>query len=751
MDDSESSRYTLTRHLRRAGYAVVEASTTAEAYEAIAAAAPELIVLDIALPDGNGMEFCRELRAHPATASLPVVQISAQFTRGEDYARGLDSGADTYLFQPIEPTVLLASVRSLLRARKAEAARARLAAIVENADEPIISKDLNGVITSWNSAAERIFGYSAKEAVGQSMTLIIPAELRDQERDFLERLAQGERIEQLDTVRVAKDGRRIDVQLTISPIRDEAGRIVGASKIIHDITRRKKAEEALRASETRLKTILENLHEGLIVVVPEGAALHWNRMALEMHGYTSQEQELSDFSKAMQLYEITTLEGQAVPLEQWPVPRLLREGSLRDYELIVRHKHRSWERVLSYGGVVLPSTGNIALLGLLTIRDVTERKQAERALVESEERFRTLADNISQFAWMADQSGSIFWYNKRWFEYTGTTLKGVRGWGWKKVHHPEHVERVERTFRACVETGQPWEDTFPLRAKDGTYRWFLSRALPIRDAKGRTALWFGTNTDITEQRDAEEKLERLVAERTVKLQETVGDLEHFSYTLTHDMRAPLRAMQAFGQLLEREYANRLDDLGQDYLRRIVESSRRMDHLITDALSYTKVVRQQLELKPVDTQALLKGMLKSYSEFQPPKAEVRIEEGIPWVLGNPAGLTQCFSNLLANAVKFVKPGAHPQVRVWAERRDGWVRVWVEDNGIGIRREDQDKLFTMFMRLTGDYEGTGIGLALVRKVAERMRGRVGVESEPGKGSRFWLELRESGREEAGGGKQ
>ncbi|OKH35551.1 hypothetical protein NIES2119_20060 [[Phormidium ambiguum] IAM M-71] len=154
--------------------------------------------------------------------------------------------------------------------------------------------------------------------------------------------------------------------------------------------------------------------------------------------------------------------------------------------------------------VCLPS-GEAIGVGV-AVMDVTDLALTQQELMESEARFRTLADNISQFAWMADESGWLFWYNQRWFEYTGTTWEEMEGWGWQKVHHPDHLERVIQKYRYCLETGEPWEDTFPLRSKDGEYRWFLSRAVPVRDEQGKVLRWFGTNTDITDRQQAEAAL-----------------------------------------------------------------------------------------------------------------------------------------------------------------------------------------------------------------------------------------------------
>jgi signal transduction histidine kinase len=234
-------------------------------------------------------------------------------------------------------------------------------------------------------------------------------------------------------------------------------------------------------------------------------------------------------------------------------------------------------------------------------------------------------------------------------------------------------------------------------------------------------------------------LEKIVQERTAALQTMVNELEHVSYAITHDMRAPLRAMSNFAQILVEEAAeNKLPAEAQDYCRRIMSGATRLDTLIREALHYTRTVLQRLPMRPVNLDKLVRELIETYPNLHPDKAEIRIEGSLPAVQGNESLLTQCFSNLLGNAVKFVSPGRKPQVRVWADGTAPGVRIFVEDNGIGIPRHAQARLFGMFQKLDNQYEGTGIGLAIVRKVVEQMGGKVGVESEENQGSRFWVEL-------------
>jgi signal transduction histidine kinase len=235
------------------------------------------------------------------------------------------------------------------------------------------------------------------------------------------------------------------------------------------------------------------------------------------------------------------------------------------------------------------------------------------------------------------------------------------------------------------------------------------------------------------------QLEKLVQERTAKLQEMVNELQHISYAIAHDMRAPLRAMNTFASLLAEEAETAVTPgERQEYIRRIIVAAARLDRLIQDALHYTKLAQQEVPLGPVDLSKLMRDLIETYPNLHSDKADISIEGELPVVLGNDSLLTQCFSNLLGNAVKFVVPGVKPEVRVHAEKRDSTAKIWVKDKGIGIPKNAQAKLFGMFQKLDTQYEGTGIGLAIVRKVVERMDGKVGFESEPGAGSSFWVEL-------------
>lgn len=371
-----------------------------------------------------------------------------------------------------------------------------------------------------------------------------------------------------------------------------------------------------------------------------------------------------------------------------------------------------------------------------TVIDISELKSALAAVAEGEERFRTLANNISQFCWMADGEGWIFWYNDRWYEYTGTTLEQMQGWGWREVHHPEHVDRVVDKVAEHFRTGEVWEDTFPLRSKDGTYRWFLSRALPIRDAEGKILRWFGTNTDITEQRIIEAEINR----QNLALQRSNKELSQFAFFASHDLQEPLRMISSYAQLLQRSSAELLDPDSRRYIHAIIDSAGRMSRLIRDLLSYAEASG---ELKGTPETVNLNEIVAAvYMNLTEPIGETGAHfetSELPHVLGDSTQLAQVFQNLVSNSLKYRRPGIPPEIAISAERNGDYWKLLIRDNGQGFSQESACRIFDFLTRLHGrEVPGSGIGLAICKSIIERSGGTIGAESEPGRGSTFWFTL-------------
>jgi PAS domain S-box-containing protein len=249
--------------------------------------------------------------------------------------------------------------------------------------------------------------------------------------------------------------------------------------------------------------------------------------------------------------------------------------------------------------------------------------------------------------------------------------------------------------------------------------------------------------DITERKKAElqvnQELERRVVERTASLRDAINQMEQFSYTVSHDLRAPLRAMQGYSNALIEDFSSEMGDEARNYLHRIADNATRLEKMISDILTFTRVSRESPLLTKISLHKLVQDVINHYPGLKSPQAEIEIEVQHD-VLAHESGLMQALSNLLGNAVKFVEPGVIPKILIRSEVRGPDVRLWVEDNGIGISPEYQHRLFGMFERVLPDaqYEGTGVGLAITRKVIERMGGHAGMESDGKSGSKFWIQL-------------
>lgn len=381
--------------------------------------------------------------------------------------------------------------------------------------------------------------------------------------------------------------------------------------------------------------------------------------------------------------------------------------------------------------------------------DDTERREKELELRRQEQEYRDFVDSIEGIVWEMDAaSGHCTYVNKQVERLLGYPVEQWTVWDnfWQTHLFVEDRERVLNERVRAANARKNFVCEYRIIAADRRLVW-LRDSVTVRELNGRIKLR-GVALDITDRKMAEEKLREVheqlevrVAERTKELQWTIAELESFSYTLSHDLRAPLRAMQGYAQILRDSSEHVLKDEAKEFLRRIMASSERMDALVQDVLKYNSLSQTPIDLQPVDLDTLLRAIIAEYPLFQAPNVEIEVIGQLPKVVAHEGFLTQCISNLLSNAVKFVAPGVKPQVRIDSQPlNDHTVQIWFEDNGIGIAPEHQRRIFGIFQRLnsTDSYEGTGVGLAIVQRTIERMNGHVGVESTLGEGSKFWMQL-------------
>jgi PAS domain S-box-containing protein len=506
----------------------------------------------------------------------------------------------------------------------------------------------------------------------------------------------------------------------VVPLKDQTGRVVLWFGTATDITELQAAKEALRQSEERWR--LANKATSDVVwdwdVVNDRQL--WNEAGAVVFGWAEIVEH--SVSAAWWVERVHPDDRQRVEEGFFAVFKNPETDFWHD-EYRFRKADGSYAEVADRGYVLRDMEGKpIRMIGAML--DITERKRAEQAMRESEEKFRSYFDRpLVGISIISPSKGQIR-VNGKYCEMLGYSADELMAVGWDKITHPEDLGRDLEQFNRLV-AGEIDSYTMEKRLvhKNGTTIPTILSVGCVRHPDRTVNFIVATVQDITERKRDEEalaaakqqllehagNLERLVEERTAKLHEALAELEHMSYSMVHDMRAPLRAMQSFAGLMQDECADCLSLPALDYLNRIREASNRLDRLITDALDYNKVVREDLPMTPVDLGGLLRGLVQTYPNLHPPAAEIAIEFADLVVFGNEALLTQCFGNLLDNAVKFVAPGVYPRIRIWSEAvksprataqrpelavsnseitnqrskvESSVSRIWVEDNGIGI---------------------------------------------------------------------
>ncbi len=365
------------------------------------------------------------------------------------------------------------------------------------------------------------------------------------------------------------------------------------------------------------------------------------------------------------------------------------------------------------------------------VTDLTEpkRRQTEEALRQQEARFRYLTESMPQKIFTAKPSGDVDYFNAEWMAFTGLKFEQIKDWGWTQFIHPEDLEATLRGWRRALATGEDFLFVHRFRRHDGAYRWHLSRAQALRDDTGKIATWIGSNTDIHEQKETEQELQR-----------ANEDLNQFAFAASHDLQEPLRMISVYSQLLLEGYHGQLDGQASVYVNFITQGSNRMRELLADLLAYAQVnASVHYPVEPVDLNIIFRQVLQTIQVMIEENGAVITCAPLPIVRGYPAHFRQLFQNLIGNAIKY-RGKDPPRIQVSAEKQDGGVaRLAIADNGLGIDAEYHQKVFGVFKRLHGkDVPGTGIGLAICQRVVERYGGRIWVESQVGRGATFYFTL-------------
>ena len=614
--------------------------------------------------------------------------------------------------------------------------------VVEGAPTGMIMVNQAGLIMLVNAQIEKVFGYDRSELLGQSVDLLVPGRFRGQHPGHREgffaapsqRAMGGGR----ELYGLRKDGSEFPLEIGLNPITTADGVMVMASII--DITERKQTEKSLRQSReslelahhiAKLGTFELNFQSGMNSWAPEleamygltpgsfgGTKLEWERLV-----------HPDDLPQVLKRVEEGFSKGRA-------------EG---DWRVIWPDGSIHW---LSGRWRVFKDEFGMPLRMIGVNKDISERKRGEMALRESEARFRTMADTAPVLIWISDTTKLCTWFNKPWLDFTGRTMEQEIGNGWAEGVHQEDFERCLSIYSTSFDSRQPFTMEYRLRRHDGDYRWFLDNGIPRFSETHEFVGYIGTCIDITERKRAEkefqtlnEELERRVVARTAEHAAVNAELEAFSYSVSHDLRAPLRSMEGFSQALLEDYSDILDDQGKNYLHRIASACIRLAHLIDELLELSRVSRSEMHRAPVNLSTMAQVIAKELQETDSHRhVEFLIKEGLV-VHGDSRLIRSMMENLIGNAWKYTSkhPRAHIEVGSTSPG-DGRVVYFVKDDGAGFEMEYVNKLFGAFQRLhdANEFPGTGVGLATVQRIIHRHGGTVWAEGRPEEGATFYFTL-------------
>ena len=711
---------------------------------------PDVILSDHGLPAFDG--FTALAIAKDKCPGVPFIFVSGSL--GELTAiETLKSGATDYVLKDrlseLAPAIQRALQEAGDRAKRQESDTElrgnaeRFQMVMESIkDYAVCMLDKEGRVLFWNSGAELIYGWRAEDVKGRNYSLLYTDEDAAKGKpqlDLMTALTEGRFAE--EGFRINKSGKKFMAEVIVTAARNGDRKLRGYTQVTRDITGRRRAEEELRRSESFKAFILETALDAIILIDQEGKIQEWNPAAQKIFGYT-REQALGNSPDDL-----------IVPRRIWEIYHdgltnylMTGVGSLigRPIELTLKRADgREFAAELSISRNIMEDPPRCTAI----VRDITERKLAESSLRESEERYRMLVENVKDYAiYMLNPEGRVTIWNVGAERIMGYAAAEIIGQPYSMFFTPEVRKRKEPEHllkRAELE-GRADYDGQRVR-KDGRLIWIQGIITALRDDNGKLRGFAKVAHDITRQKEADDKihqlnedLEQRVADRTAQLEAANKELEAFSYTISHDLRAPLLRISGFAEILQGEARGQLDATSLKHLQTIVDGTHQMSGLIDALLDFSRMGRVEMQQEKVPVSRLIEEARKQLSrELEGREIEWKIGE-LPEARGDPIMLRQVFVNLISNAVKYTRSRKPAKIEIGSKAGPDETVYFIRDNGVGFDMKYAGKLFGVFQRLhpTREFEGTGIGLANVQRILHGHGGRIWAESAPDKGATFYF---------------
>ncbi len=741
--------------------------------------------------------------------------------------------------------------------KKYEEELVMFSSIVNSSDDAILSKNLQGIITSWNQGAEKLFGYTSKEVIGKPISILVPPHLKNEEKEIIEKVGKGAGLDYYETERIKKDGKTIHVSLTISPIKDSHGNITGASKILRDITERKKIEREVHRVYKEKESALNRINDGVVSVDMDWRYTFLNDAALATHPIGKEETlgkvmwdihpEMKGtifwdkYHEAMLTKKVVEVESHYAPMNTWFSVKIYpssdgltifykditerkktEEDLLKSLKETVDYKYALDESsivaITDQKGVITYVNDNFCkiskyskqeLIGqdhriinsgyhskdfikgiwttiakgkvwkgeiknkakdgtfywvdttivpflddhkkpfqYVAIRsDITERKKTEEDLLKSLKETLNYKEALDESSIVAitDQKGTIQYANDNFCKISKYNKQELIGQDHRIINSGYHSKDFIKGIWTTIANGKVWKGEMKNKAKDGTFYWVDTTIVPFLDDHKKPFQYVAIRSDITERKRGEteilelnEGLEKKIQERTEQLEIANKGLDSFSYSVAHDLRSPIRAIHGYATILEEDCREQLNSEAKRLIFEIEYNAKKMGSLIDDLLAFSRLGRKEINRVPVNMDNLMKDLLKEIN-FENKKSDVKLHK-LHSIVADKAMMNQVMTNLLSNAIKYSSKKSNPVIEIKSEHKNEDFIFSIKDNGVGFDMEYADKLFGVFQRLHSDeeFEGTGVGLAIVQSIIQRHGGKVWAESKEGEGATFYFSI-------------